>query len=93
MGKKFKLALAALLGFSAACSSVKHSAGRDSGQQEAIGVEMRSDTAHYRIVVMYGVRPPRGTVMQTLPDSVVGPADSTRVPAPQVPQEDRQPEQ
>ena len=89
MGRKFKLALAALLGFSAACSSAKHSAGRSSGPQEAIGVEMRSDTTHYRIVVMYGVRPPRGTVMETLSDSVTAP---TGIPAPQAPQEEKQAE-
>lgn len=82
MGRKFKLALAALLGFSAACSSARHSAGRDFGQQEAIGVEMRSDTARYRIVVMYGVRPPRGTAKKVLTDSTAAPA-GTEAPAPQ----------
>lgn len=91
MGRKFKLALAALLGFSAACSSAKHSAGRSAGPQEAIGVEMRSDTTHYRIVVMYGVRPPRGTVMQTLPDSVAAPAGAS-APAAEAPQEEKQAE-
>ena len=59
MNKKLKLALASLLGFSAACSSVKPSTGRASEPHEAIGVEVRSDTTHYRVVAMYGVRSPR----------------------------------
>ncbi|MDE7344253.1 MAG: hypothetical protein K2N02_01425 [Alistipes sp.] len=91
MGRKFKLALAALLGFSAACSSAKHSAGRSTGPQEAIGVEMRSDTTHYRIVLMYGVRPPRGTVGTVLPDSTAGRETPTATAAP-APQEDPQAE-
>ncbi|MDE5578782.1 MAG: hypothetical protein K2I85_02370 [Alistipes sp.] len=69
MGRKFKLALAALLGFSAACSSAKHSAGRSSEQTEAISVETRADTTHYRIIVMYGVRPPRKPIRMQQPDS------------------------
>lgn len=69
MGRKFKLALAALLGFSAACSSTKHSAGRAPESKEGIGVEMRADTTRYRIVVMYGVRTPRKSIGELQPDS------------------------
>ncbi len=78
MGRKFKFAMAALLGFSAACSSAKHSAGRSSEPHEAIGVEVRSDTTHYRVVAMYGVRSPQGPKVTVLEPEAVVPADSVR---------------
>lgn len=59
MNRKLKIALAALLGFSAACSTVKNAPkGNGSGSEE-----MQRDSAavrgrNPRIVVMYGVRRP-----------------------------------
>lgn len=57
MNRKLKLVLAALLGFSAACSSVKNAPekGREGLQTEADSV---SSSLRHRIIVMYGVRPP-----------------------------------
>ncbi len=55
MNRKLKLALAALLGFSAACSSVKNASTKsEPAQTESDTVQL----AHPRIVVMYGVRVP-----------------------------------
>lgn len=61
MNRKLKIALAALLGFSAACSTVKNAPkGAVSGSEEP-----RSDSVTVRrnphIVVMYGVRRPAPT--------------------------------
>lgn len=57
MNKKLKLALAALLGFSAACSSVKNAPAKG----EPTGVKDADTTVQEtpRMVVMYGVRIPR----------------------------------
>ena len=56
MNRKLKLALAALLGFSAACSSVKN-APKD--KDETSDVKVEPGPSNPRIVVMYGVRTPR----------------------------------
>ena len=53
MNRKLKIALAALLGFSAACSSVKNAPKEKDG---ASGVKVESGSSNPRIVVMYGVR-------------------------------------
>ena len=60
MNKKLKLALATLLGFSAACSTVKNAPAKGEGeqQQEAGAPEVRDSVAPPRVMVMYGVRPP-----------------------------------
>lgn len=58
MNRKIKLALAALLGFSAACSSVKHTPAKGAGETETAEPEFRVDTVQ-RVVVMYGVPTPR----------------------------------
>lgn len=83
MSRKFKLALAALLGFSAACSSVKNTSARDAGPQETREVEAQADTMRHRIVVMYGVRPPQQRpVGQPMPDPVAErPVDSLDAPS------------
>ncbi len=83
MSRKFKLALAALLGFSAACSSVKNTSARDAGPQEPREAEAQADTIRYRFVCMYGVRPPRRRpVNRQLPDPVAErPVDSLDAPA------------
>lgn len=61
MNKKLKLAFAALLGFSAACSSVKNAPAKGEGQQPgADSPEVRDSVSNPRIVVMYGVRFPDG---------------------------------
>ncbi len=59
MNKKLKLALASLLGFSAACSSVRNIPAQSSRPEEGTEVETRIDTVEYRVVAMYGVRSPR----------------------------------
>ena len=56
MNRNLKLALAALLGFSAACSSVKN-APKD--KDETSDVKVEPGPSNPRIVVMYGVRTPR----------------------------------
>ena len=55
MNKKLKLALAALLGFSTACSTVKNAPAKGAEEQKQ---ETGSQEVPPRIVVMYGVRPP-----------------------------------
>lgn len=57
MTKKLKLALVALLGFSAACSSVKNSPSKSGGAAE--GVTVSPDGERPSIRVMYGVPAPR----------------------------------
>ena len=59
MNKKLKLALASLLGFSAACSSVRNTPAQSTRPEEGTEVETRIDTVEYRVVAMYGVRSPR----------------------------------
>ena len=82
MNKKLKLALATLLGFSAACSTVKNAPAKGEGeqQQEAGAPEVRDSVAPPRVMVMYGVRPPgQKTIGVPLKESAVGPAeDETR---------------
>ena len=60
MNRKLKFALAALLGFSAACSSVKNAPKENDGKQVS-GLKAEDGPSNPRVVVMYGVR---------LPDSV-----------------------
>ena len=57
MGKKIKLALIGLLGFSTACTSVRKS--NRTPQEEPQPVE-RIEQEEPRIMVMYGVRMPDG---------------------------------
>lgn len=57
-GRKWKLALAALLGFSAACSSVKQALKDTSGQKDADTTLVKEPKQPARIVLVYGVRPP-----------------------------------
>ncbi len=52
MNRKLKLALAALLGFSAACSTVKNAPSKGSGDPEAQADTVRIDRP---VIVMYGV--------------------------------------
>ena len=61
MNKKLKLALAALLGFSTACSTVKNAPAKGAEEQkQETGSQEVQDSVKVppRIVVMYGVRPP-----------------------------------
>ena len=75
MMRRFKWAVAALLGFSAACSSVRHTTGGGDAEQTAAdtvaapvpGIERP------RIVVMYGVRAPRPVVEVVPQDNTVDP--------------------
>jgi len=55
MNRKLKLALAALLGFSAACSTVKNAPSKGSGDTEAPADTVRIAPP---VIVMYGVRIP-----------------------------------
>ena len=60
MNKRLKLALAALLGFSTACTSVRN-APKDDGKQpkDADTTVVRGGTGDSpRVIVMYGVRVP-----------------------------------
>ena len=59
MNRRVKLVLAALLGFSAACSSVKQAPKDTSGQKDADTTLVKEPKQPARIVLMYGVRPPR----------------------------------
>lgn len=59
MNRKWKLALASLLGFSAACSSVRNTPAQSARTEAGTEVEAQVDTVRHRIVVMYGVRPPQ----------------------------------
>lgn len=60
MNRKLKIALAALLGFSAACSSVKNAPKESSGKSnDADTTVVRGYPENPpRVVVMYGVRVP-----------------------------------
>lgn len=69
MTQKIKLAIMALLGFSTACSTVKSNSGSQPKDKP------QSEQQQPHIVVMYGVRPPKGRVVKSL--------DSTQVVAPQ----------
>lgn len=81
MNKKLKLALAALLGFSTACTSVKN-APKESAEQQ----KQEADTAQVkippRVVVMYGVRMPRQDSLRRQqlerPDTLPPVAEQTR---------------
>ena len=80
MNKKLKLALATLLGFSAACSTVKNAPAKGEGeqQQEAGAPEVRDSVAPPRVMVMYGVRPPgQKTIDEQLDPVAEKPADDT----------------
>ncbi|MDE7304638.1 MAG: hypothetical protein K2N04_01815 [Alistipes sp.] len=59
MNRNLKLLLASLLGFSAACSSVRSTPAQSASSQEGCEVGAETDTVRHRIVVMYGVRPPQ----------------------------------
>ena len=67
MNRKLKLAAAALLGFSAACSSVKNTPSQSAGESPAPADTTRVE--HPRVRVMYGVRVP-GIWPAPLRDSV-----------------------
>lgn len=60
MVRKLKFMLAVLLGFSAACSSVKNAPREKQEPQAADGESVDSTTYRPRVVAMYGVRPPQG---------------------------------
>lgn len=69
MNKKLKLTLAALLGFSAACSTVKNTPAESKGgepKQEAGSVE-GGDSIPPRVMLMYGVRAPQPLKSETMP--------------------------
>lgn len=69
--RKWKLALAALLGFSAACSTVRQAAQEKRGTQEPQEPQpvdttlVREGQTPPRIVLMYGVRPPLSDSVRT----------------------------
>ncbi len=60
MGKNLKLAVAALLGFSTACSSVKTAPKSENGEQPVMLQPADSTSVPPRIVAMYGVPNPDG---------------------------------
>lgn len=79
MMRKLKFALAALLGFSAACSSVKNTPRRTEPTEPTrrdtpdgcreTGEALDTVTCRPRIMVMYGVRPPEEVRRNRLPKS------------------------
>lgn len=78
MTRRFKWAVAALLGFSAACSSVRHTTGKtESGDAEPASADTMvlpvSGIERPRIVVMYGVRAPRPVAEVVPQDDTVDP--------------------
>lgn len=77
MNRKLKLALAALMGFSAACSTVKNAPSTGS-----VDAEAASDTVSVArpIIVMYGVRPPAAKTNYSPLDSALQ-QDSTTTTA------------
>jgi len=62
MNRNLKLALAALLGFSAACTSVKNAPKEDTAKTQGADTTAVKGYPEFprRVVVMYGVRGPRG---------------------------------
>lgn len=66
MNNKLKLAIATLLGFSAACSTVKNVPAKTDGTQQESGVEEQDTLAPPRIVAMYGVRMPAQVKIQEM---------------------------
>ena len=61
MNRKIKLALAALLGFSTACTSVKNAPKEDGKQAKDADTTVVKGTSDFprRVIAMYGVRSPR----------------------------------
>ena len=59
MNRKLKFALAALLGFSAACSSVKRAPQQEGGPADPDPATATEPATEYRVVAMYGVRSPK----------------------------------
>ncbi len=59
MDRKLKLAIVALLGLSTACSSVKDAPKKSKKD--------KTETIDNRMVVMYGVRPPKAEVKKDAP--------------------------
>lgn len=80
MNRKLKLALAALLGFSAACSSVKNAPAKGGEEPQADTTVVRGyGSGEHRVIVMYGVRRPRPQQpAQIDPDSLPQPAPYKR---------------
>ncbi len=58
MNRKLKLALAALLGFSTACSTVKNASSKKTEKTDDAAIPADTVKIIHPIVVMYGVRPP-----------------------------------
>lgn len=95
MKKKLKLALAALLGFSTACSTVRNAPakGGEEQKQETGSQEVRDSVkVPPRIIVMYGVRPPGQSMPGTgvnIPDAKVRSAEPEELdPVAETPAED-----
>ncbi len=77
MNRKLKLALAALLGFSAACSTVKNAPSKGSGDPEAMADTARIDRP---VIVMYGVRIPDAPTDHKSLNSVLQQDSTVQVP-------------
>ena len=82
MNRNLKLALAALLGFSAACTSVKNAPKEDTAKTQGADTTAVKGYPEFprRVVVMYGVRPPgQKTIGVPLKESAVGPAEDEQL--------------
>ncbi len=88
MNRKIKLALAALLGFSSACSTARHAPSKDPDvRQTDPAPELQPGSDRPRIMVMYGVRPPQNRNAQapTIDPVAERPVDSLDVVRPRPP--------
>ena len=85
MNRKLKYALAALLGFSAACSSVKN-APKEDDRKQVSDVKPVDGPSNPRVVVMYGVRVPDSIRLKRMerqhPDSLTPVTEQPREEAP-----------
>ncbi len=66
--KKWKIAVAALLGFSTACSSVKN-APKEDKDNNAVEQGQLDPNEEHRIMAMYGVPTPDGKLVVPLDES------------------------
>lgn len=86
MNRRLKLAIASLLGFSTACSTVKNVPEEQTDPVDTMQIRK----IDRRIMVMYGVRPARPAVVeepeQTLPSETPAPASETPDNQPQTTQ-------
>ncbi len=80
MGRKIKIAIATLLGFSTACSSVKNTPKQKEEPQPEQTVKSEQDSIPPRMKLMYGVPSPDGRMAIPL-EEVQTPSEEAQDPA------------